>query len=117
MSFAKRLNRPTFNIDTTDFTYTKLSEVFNSKSNGGEDTVHKIDGVFINTSQYGDNPVAINVEHKQLINLPKHTATSIRDILEDSELVECIKDGKAGFTIYEYESHNKKCYSINFVDL
>ena len=40
-----------------------------------------------------------------------------REILADSEAVEAIKNGKVGYTIYEYESHGKKCYSISFVDL
>ena len=33
------------------------------------------------------------------------------------QAVETIKNGKVGYTIYEYESRDKKCYSISFVDL
>lgn len=116
-TFASKLNKPTFNVDTTDFNYIKLADLYNSKENGGKDVIHTIDGVFINESQYGDNPVIISKEHKALINLPKHTAGSIKLILADPNLVQVIKDGKAGFTIYTYESHNRECYSINYVDL
>ena len=27
-----------------------------------------------------------------------------------------IKNGKVGYTIYDYDSHGKKCYSIHWVD-
>ena len=50
-------------------------------------------------------------------NLPSHTAETVHEILADDEAVQTIKDGKVGYTIYEYESHGKKCYSISFVDL
>lgn len=116
-TFASKLNRPTFNVDTTNFEYINLADLYNSKDNGGSDVIHKINGAFINQSQYGDNPVVICDEYKALVNLPKHTANSIKQILEDPELIEVVKKGKAGFTIYEYESHKKNCYSIVFVDL
>lgn len=116
-TFADRFNKVTFNIDTTDYVYTKLGDIYNSKNNGGADVMHRIDGVFINNSQFGDSPVIINNEHKLLVNLPKHMGDTIRGILADSEAVDLIKSGKAGFVIYEYESYGKKCYSINFIDL
>lgn len=116
-TFADKFNKVTFNIDTTDYVYTKLGDIYNSKDNGGADVMHRIDGVFVNNSQFGDSPVIINNEYKQLINLPKHMGGTIREILKDAEAVEFIKSGKAGFMIYEYETHGKKCYSINFIDL
>ena len=115
--FASKLNKPTFNVDTSDFNYMKLEDLYNSKKNGGSDVIHTINGVFINESQYGENPVIINAENKALINLPKHMAGAIKYILATPELVQTVKDGKAGFTIYTYESHNRVCYSINFADL
>ena len=111
-TFASKLNKPTFNVDTAEFEYLKLADIFNS-----EDEIHAINGVFITESQYGLNPVIISESHKALINLPQHMAGSIREILADPELVKAIKDGKVGFTIYTYKSHDRVCYSINFVDL
>lgn len=116
-TFADRFNKVTFNIDTREYKYITLSDIYNSKNNGGADVMHRIDGVFINNSQFGDSPIIINNEHKLLINLPKHMGGTIREILADREAVDFIKSGKAGFVIYEYESHGKKCYSINFIDL
>ena len=108
-----KLNRkPTFNVDTTDFKYLKLADIFNS-----EDEIHVINGAFITESQYGLNPVIISEKHKALINLPQHLAASIKLVLADTELINMVKDGKIGFTIYTYESHGRLCYSINYVKL
>lgn len=116
-SFASKFNKTTFGIDTTDFQYTKLADIFNSENEGGKDVVHKINGLYVHKSKLCDAPVIIDEENKRLVNLPKHTAETVREILADDEAVQTIKDGKVGYTIYEYESHGKKCYSISFVDL
>lgn len=116
-SFASKFNKTTFGIDTTDFQYVKLADIFNSEKEGGKDVVHKINGLYVHKLQLGDSPVIIDEENKRLVNLPSHTAETIREILADDESVETIKAGKVGYTIYEYESHAKKCYSISFVDL
>lgn len=116
-SFASKFNKTTFGIDTTDFQYTKLADIFNSENEGGKDVIHQINGLYVHKSQLGDSPVIIDEENKRLVNLPSHTAETVREILADDEAVQTIKDGKVGYTIYEYESHGKKCYSISFVDL
>ena len=116
-SFASKFNKTTFGIDTTDFKYTKLSDIFNSESEGGKDFIHNINGLYVHNSPLGDSPVIIDEKNKRLVNLPGHTARTLCEILDDDDAVEDIKDGKVGYTIYEYESHGKKCYSISFVDL
>lgn len=116
-SFASKFNKTTFGIDTTDFQYTKLADIFNSENEGGKDVIHQINGLYVHKSQLGDSPVIIDEENKRLVNLPNHTAETVREILADAEAVETIKNGNVGYTIYEYESHGKKCYSISFVDL
>lgn len=116
-SFASKFNKTTFGIDTTDFQYTKLADIFNSKNEGGKDVVHNINGLYVHKSALGDSPVVIDEANKRLVNLPAHTAETVREILADDEAVQTIKDGKVGYTIYDYESHGKTCYSISFVDL
>ena len=116
-SFASKFNKTTFGIDTTDFQYIKLADIFNSEDEGGKDVIHNINGLYVHKSQLGDSPVIIDEKNKRLVNLPSHTAETVREILADDEAVRTIKDGKVGYTIYEYESHSKKCYSISFVDL
>lgn len=116
-SFASKFNKTTFGIDTTDFQYIKLADIFNSENEGGKDVIHNINGLYVHKSQLGDSPVIIDEKNKRLVNLPGHTAETVREILADDEAAQTIKDGKVGYTIYEYESHGKKCYSISFVDL
>lgn len=116
-SFSSKFNKTTFGIDTTGFQYTKLADIFNSENEGGKDVIHNINGLYVHKSQLGDSPVIIDEKNKRLVNLPSHTAETVCEILADEEAVQTIKDGKVGYTIYEYESHGKKCYSISFVDL
>lgn len=115
-SFASKFNKTSFDIDTTDFPFVKLTDIYNSKEDGGCDVVHPINGLYVHKSQLGDSPVIIDAENKRLVNLPQFTADTIRDILSDSDAVEAIKSNKVGYTIYEYDSHAKKCYGITFVD-
>lgn len=115
-SFAQRFNKVDFQIDTTGFNYVSLAELYNDKKNGGSDVIRDIDGVFISKSMFGDAPVFIDVEAKQMVNIPTHMANIVKDILKDDEAIQLIKDGKVGYNIYEYVSHGKKCFSVSFVD-
>lgn len=115
-SFASTFNKSNFGIDTTDFPFVKLVDIFNAKKEGGEDVVHPINGVYVHKSPLGDSPVIIDAENKRLVNLPQFTGDTVREILANADAVQAIKDNKVGYTIYTYESHGKTCYSISFVD-
>lgn len=115
-SFASKFNKTSFGIDTTDFPFVKLNEIYNSKNEGGGDVVHSINGLYVHKSPLGDSPVIIDAENKRLVNLPHFTGNTIREILADSDAVKAIKLDKVGYVIYEYDSHAKKCYGITFVD-
>lgn len=115
-SFASKFNKTSFGIDTTDFPFVKLTDIYNSEKDGGGDVVHPINGMYVHKSQLGDSPVIIDAENKRLVNLPQFTGDTVREILADNEAVAAIKANKVGYTIYEYESHTKKCYGITFVD-
>ena len=56
VTFANKFNKITFDIDTTNFEYIKLADIFNSKENGGKDVVHPVNGVYVHKSQLGDSP-------------------------------------------------------------
>lgn len=114
MSFANKFNKTNFGIDTKDFQYVKLSELY---ADGGKDRVHNINGLFIHNTQLGAAPVAIDATNKRLVNFPAHLTATVSEILADGEAVDTIKANKVGYTIYEYESHGKKCYSIKFIDI
>lgn len=115
-SFASKFNRTSFGIDTTDFPFVKLIDIYHSETDGGGDVVHPINGLYVHKSQLGDSPVIIDAENRRLVNLPQFTADTIREILTDSDAVEAILANKVGYRIYEYDSHAKKCYGITFVD-
>lgn len=115
-SFASTFNSTNFGIDTTDFPYVKLIDIYHSKKDGGGDVVHPINGMYVHKSQLGDSPVIIDAENKRLVNLPSFIGATVREILANSDAVDAIKANKVGYTIYEYESHAKKCYGITFVD-
>lgn len=116
-SFATKYNKTNFGIDTKEFTYTKLSDIFNSEKDGGADVIHIINGIYIHTTQLGESAVIVDATNKQMVNLPQHLVTACHSILADAEAVDAIKQGKVGYTIYEYEARGRKCYSIRFVDL
>lgn len=116
-TFARKFNINNFNVDTKDFNYVKLADIFKSKKEGGAKTVHAVSGLYVHKNELGDSPVIIDGEKKRFVNLPTHMGGIIREILADAEAVQLIKDGKVGYTIYEYTSHNKQCYSITWVDL
>lgn len=111
-SFASKYNKNPFDIDTKNFSYVKLSDIFH-----GEEEIHRIDGIFVRRSPLGDSPVIADREKGLLVNIPAHLGGTFRQILSDADAVSQIKAGKVGYTIYTYESHGKTCYSISFVDL
>lgn len=113
-SFAKSFNKTTFDIDVTDFEYIKLAALYNAEQ---PNTVYKVNAMWVTKSPLGDSPVFVCAELGKLVNMPSHTAAMVREIVGSSDAVDAIKAGKVGFTVYEYESHGKKCYNVRFVDL
>lgn len=113
-SFANSFNKVTFNIDVTDFEYCKLAALYNAEA---PNTVYKLDGIWVNKSPLGESPVFIVSELGKLVNMPMHLTATVREILNNSDAVNAIRNGKVGFTVYEYESHARKCYNVRFADI
>ena len=121
MSFAKKHKKGTIDwgIDTKDFEYFKLSDLFEMN---GADVTYTLRGVFVNRNkpekqlkEFGASPVGILDD--RLINLPNHMLSEIEDILKDEEDIESIMNGEAVFKIRQYESHAKTCYSIDWQEV
>lgn len=113
-SFARQFNKVTFSVDVTDFEYCKLAALYDAKN---PNTVYRLDGIWINKSPLGEAPVFIVSEIAKMVNIPSHQTATAREILNNSDAVNAIKDGKVGFTVYEYEARGKKCYNVRFTDL
>lgn len=113
-SFAKTFNKVNFSVDITDFEYIKLAALYNAET---PNTTYRLNGLWINKSPLGENPVLIVAELGKLVNAPQHLTTTAREILNNKDAVAAIENGNVGFAVYEYESHNRKCYSIRFCDL
>lgn len=111
--FASKFNKTVFTVNTKGFTFTKLSDLYAAN---GADVVYTLDGLYISRGKLGEQPIFICEELNQLVNIPAHLTKTAKDILADPDAVQAIKDGKVGFTIYEYESHGRKCYGVKFVD-
>lgn len=113
MSFASKHNATQFEVNTEGFQYFNLETLY---ENEGAGIIYPVLGVYINTkSKYGDAPVIIS--NDKFINLPSHLNDTVKNILSDMDDVASIKSGRVGMTIYTYDSHNKKCYSVNWVDM
>lgn len=113
MSFAKRFNRKKFSIDTTGFDYASLCDCYN---NYGADTVYTIRALYINTKgKYDDAPVVATDSF--FVNIPSFLCEDCREMLADDSIIEDINNGKCGFKIYPYTSHEKECFGVEWVDI
>lgn len=95
--------------------FVSLKELRNSYEDGH---IHLIHGVGINgKSKYGAHPFLET--NSYLVDLPKHMLDTCKQILDDTEMVEEIKEGIVGFKIRTYidSKFNKECYTIEFVDI
>lgn len=112
MSLQKYNKKGVFDYDPTNVPYTTLGQLFTQY---GAQQKYQICAAWLHTSrEYGESPVFALSD--VLVNVPKHLTETVREILKDSDAVEEIKAGRGWFSIYEYESHGKQCYSINFCD-
>ncbi len=117
--FASKFNK--FNgfsfLDDTvkGFTYVKLKDRFNGDTN----EVFPINGVIVfKGGNFGDSPVIIDKTINKFINVPLQYADTFREILNDPEAVEAIRNGLVGYRVATYKSKSgTECYSINFVDV
>ena len=119
MGFMDKYNKGgvTFDIDISRFAFVDLKSLFKQYPEG---EVFKIDGLYINKkSSFGDHPVAILIKEEFLVDLPAHLVEDVKEILQDPEAIEAIKNGKVGFTIHEYDQkqYKKKCYGIHWEDI
>ena len=65
------------------------------------DFKHPVRSIYINTkSKFGDAPVVVSDGYN--INLPKHMAATVSEMIEDPEAMALIRAGKVAISIYTY---------------
>ena len=118
MSFASRFNRVSkFDVKTDGYEYMSLKDL---QEKFPPETVFILSGLYINKkSMFGDAPLVTIRNPECFVNLPSHLLGNIIDMIADDEVVEAIKAGRCGFTIYEYEDKKFKrlCYGVKWVDV
>lgn len=113
-SFSKRFNKEKlFNIDTTDFEYYSLEEMYHD-----DETVYPVRGIYLNNKSLFE-PAPVVATDSYYVNLPAHMYEDCKAILADRKAIAEINSGQVGFKIYTYEQKkfNKTCYSITWVDV
>lgn len=122
-SFASSFNtKRLFDIDTSDFEYKKLEELWNENSDivAEEEVCTKVFpvcGLYLNRkTMYDPQPVVATDEC--YVNLPANMFDSALEILSDPRAIKAINDGKVGFQIDKYyqKRYEKYCYSVIWVD-
>lgn len=119
MALMNRFNKGgvKFDVNIEGFTFIDLKSLY-EKTTKGE--IFTVDGLYINKkSSFGDHPVAILVKDELLVDLPSHMTDTVKEMLQDPEVVNAIKSGQVGFTIDEYtsEKFKKTCYSVIWEDI
>ena len=123
-SFASSFNtKKLFNVDTSDYEYKKLEELWNENSEIIEDDevcnkVFPVLGLYLNKkSKFEPQPVVATDEC--YVNLPASMFDSAIDILSDPRAIQAINSGKVGFQIEKYfqKRYQKDCYSIHWIDM
>lgn len=125
-SFSKKFNKARlFMVDTSDFEYYSLEDLFNEQlevCDGDVEEaskfVYAIRGVYINTKSLYD-PAPVLALNDRYVNLPSHMTETCMNMLADPTCIKAINEGKCGFKIYTYEQkrYHKTCYSVEWVDV
>ena len=120
MGKFSRLNKfgNRFDIDLSEAPFYKLSAIHALR---GSDEVLPLIACYINgKSRFGAHPIAVtSIEDGSLVqvDLPQHLTDTVKEMIADDELFEGIKNGECGFTVREYESNGRTCYTVSFVDI
>lgn len=82
------------------------------------DQPYKVLGMFI-TPDNGYGQGAALITEYGLINLPQRYVDTVKEILNDPDTVEQIKEGKAGFFYNTFISkkYKRESYDVRFIDL
>lgn len=118
-SFASFNRERLFDVDTSDFDYVKLKDLY---ERDGDDEIYTIRGIYIGTkSEYADESPLLALDDTY-VNLPQHQLLDIKEMLNSKQAINCINAGGAGFRIEKYtkklkSGQKKVCYKAVWVDI
>ena len=107
-------------IDTSKYNYVSLKDLLDEQG----EKPYPIQGLFINSKgKFGDEAVAIG--DRILINLPHYVVDDVKEMLQDSVVIDAIKQGRVGIKTHAYtnafskqkDGTIKKFYNVEWVDL
>jgi len=115
MNILEKYNKkPVFNYDNQ-----KVREYINLQglvNKFGIDKQYEVQALFINTkSRFGDAPIIVTDDY--MVNAPQHLLETVKQMMQDAELIELINDRKVGFKIYGYRGRNGSGYSVQWVEI
>lgn len=119
MLFSRFNKSRQFDIDTSDFDYIKLKDLY---ERDGEGQIYILRGVYIGTkSEYADESPLAAIDGFY-VNLPQFQLSDIKEMLESGAAIKAINNGEAGFTIEEYTKKLKTgkfktCYKAIWEDI
>lgn len=108
-------NVSSFDVNFDRLIWKKLEDML---FDDGKGTVYTLTGIFIKRNgKFGPRPYVSTDQY--LVDLPQRRLDDVEKMLEDPEVIQQIKDGKAGFWIRSYMSkkYDKECFDVFFEDL
>ena len=114
-TFTKFNKEKLFDIDTTEFDYTSLEDLYNAN---GENAVYQVRGLYIGTKSNYDPETPILATNEEYVNLPVHQLEEVKAMLADRRAVDAINAGDCGFKIEKYyqKRFKKDCYTAIWCD-
>lgn len=108
-----------FDIDTSDFEYVKLKDLY---ERDGEGEVYRVRGIYIGTKSEFAEESPLLATDECYVNLPQHQLLDIKEMLNSRAAINMINSGTAGFTIEKYvkklkSGAKKDCYKAAWCDL
>lgn len=117
-SFASFNKERLFDIDTTDFEYAKLADLFELN---GEDHEYQLLGLYIGTKSEFDPETPIGAIEGSYVNFPQFQLSEVKAMLDSRQAIAAIRNGVAGFRIESYTKKlksgaKKQCYKAVWID-
>lgn len=112
-SFSNFNKERLFDIDTSEFDYLSLEDLY---KRDGKGTVYTVRGAYIGTKSKFDPEVPMVAIDDCYVNLPVHQLDEIKAMLADRRAIDGINKGQAGFVIEEFyqKRFEKTCYAARW---